>query len=121
MIAGLKQTALVLGAALAMGVAAEAQHTTTYTNRRGDTVTDTHTRQNGTYTNDKTVTTPTGKTHTNDYTATRNANGRPVTTDTRTGANGRSASRTTTHGARGNKTTVTGPNGHSRTYYRRRR
>lgn len=121
MITSLKQAALALCMALAMTSAVEAQQTTTYTNRRGDTVTDTHSRQNGQYTNDKTVTTPNGKTHTNDYTATRNANGRPVTTDTRTGPNGKSATRTTTHGRAGNKTTVTGPNGHSHTYYRRRR
>jgi hypothetical protein len=99
---------------------AAAQQTATYTNRRGDTVTDTHTRQNGQYTNDKTVTTPNGKTHTNDFTASRNNNGRPVTSDTRTGADGKSVTKTTTHGAYGNKTTVTGRNGHSRTYYRRR-
>ena len=121
MIPTLKHFALALCASLALTGAVAAQQTATYTNRRGDTVTDTHSKGNGQYTNDRTVTTPSGKTHSNDYTATRNANGRPVTTDTHTGRNGKSESRTTTHGARGNRTTVTGPNGHSRTYYRRRR
>jgi hypothetical protein len=121
MIPALKHAALTLCTALAMTGVIYAQQTTTHTNRRGDTVTDTHSRGNGQYTNDRTVTTPNGKTHTNDYTATRNANGRPVTTDTHTGRNGKSVTSTTTHGWRGNKTTVTGPNGRSRTYYRRRR
>src|SRR5579884_4527407 len=45
--------------------------------------------------NDKSVTKPNGKTSTNDFSASRNANGKLVTSDTRTGANGRSATKTT--------------------------
>ena len=102
-------------------VMAAAQQTTTWTNRRGDTVTDSRSLQNGQYTNDRTVTAPNGRTHSNDFTASRNSNGRVVTSDTKTGPNGRSASETTTHGRYGSKTTATGPNGNSRTYYHRYR
>jgi hypothetical protein len=116
----LKQAVLVLCVALTVTLTVSAQQTTAYTSRRGSTVTDTRSLQNGQYTNDKTVTTPNGKTHTNDFTASRNANGHVVTSDTRTGPNDRSVNKTTTHGYYGNKTTVTGPNGNSRTYRRRR-
>ncbi len=116
----LQNTVLALCVALTAITTASAQQTATYTNRRGDTVTDTRALQNGQYTNDKTVTAPNGSTHANDFTASRNANGRVVASDTRTGANGRAVNRTTTHGYYGNKTTVTGPNGNSRTYRRRR-
>lgn len=115
----LRNTAIALSIALTAG-ATFAQQTSTWTNGRGNTVTDTHSRQDSQYTNDRTVTTPSGKTHTNDFTASRNSNGRVVTSDTRTGNNGRSVNRTTTHGYYGNRSTVTGPNGHSRTYYHRR-
>lgn len=109
-----------LGTIVLLGATALAQQTTTYTNRWGDTVTDTRSLQNGQYTNNKTVTTPNGKTYTNQKTDSLNANGRVVTQDTRTGPNGKSTNRTTTHGYYGNKTTVTGPNGGSRTFYRRK-
>lgn len=118
MIRVVRNTALALCTFLVVGAIADAQQTTTYTDHKGDTVTDSRSLQNGTYTNDRTVTSPKGKTRSNDYTASRNSNGRLVTSDTHTGVNGRSETKTTTHGARGNKTTVTGPNGHSRTYYR---
>lgn len=111
-----KNAVMAFGAILLLTGTIKAQQTTTYTNRRGDTVTDTTNYQNGQYTNDKAVTAPNGKTHTNDYTSSVNSNGHLVTSDTRTGPNGRSATSTTTHGWRGNKTTVTGPNGNSRTY-----
>jgi hypothetical protein len=62
---------------MATGLGA-AQQTTSYTNRRGDTVTDTHSLQNGQYTNDRTVTAPNGNARTNDFTASRNSNGRLV-------------------------------------------
>lgn len=120
MIPMFRNVAVVFCAALMMAVAAIGQQTSAWTNRRGNTVTDTRSWQNGQYTNDRAVTTPNGYTHTNDFTATRNSNGRVVTSDTRTGANGRSVNRTTTHGYYGNRTTLTGPNGHSRTFYRRR-
>jgi hypothetical protein len=120
MIPHLRNVTLALSVALMATGLGTAQQTTSYTNRRGDTVTDTHSLQNGQYTNDKTVTAPNGNTRTNDFTASRNSNGRLVTSDTRTGPNGRSATETTTHGRYGNRTTVTGPNGHSRTYRRRR-
>ena len=116
-----RSAALLLAAVLSLAGALDAQQTTTYTNRQGDTVTDSHGAQNGVYTNDKTVTAPDGATRTNDFTASRNSNGRPVTSDSRTGFNGRTESSTTTHGYYGNRTTVTGPNGHSRTFYRARR
>jgi hypothetical protein len=115
-----KKTAFgLLIALVALGTAA-AQETTTYTNRHGDHVTDTRTLQNGQYTNDRTVTMPNGETRTNDFTASRNGNGRLVSSDTHTGVNGRSVTKMTTHGFYGNRTTVTGPNGRSRSYYRRR-
>jgi hypothetical protein len=116
----LGKAAFALGTALIATTLASAQQATTYTNRRGDTVTDTRSLQNGQYTNDKSVTAPNGRTDMNDYTAGRNANGHVVTSDTRTGANGKSVNRTTTHGYYGNKTTVTGRNGNSRTYRRAR-
>jgi hypothetical protein len=115
-----KKTALTLLMALAALGTASAQQTTTYTNRRGDNVTDTRTLQNGQYTNDRTVTMPNGETRTNDFTASRDGNGRLVSSDTHTGVNGRSVTKSTTHGFYGNRTTVTGPNGRSRSYYRRR-
>jgi len=115
-----RKAAFALGAALIATTLASAQQTTTYTNRQGNTVTDTRSLQNGQYTNDKSVTAPNGQTHTNDYTVSRNANGHVVTSDTRTGTHGKSINRTTTHGYYGNKTTVTGPNGKSRTYRRAR-
>lgn len=114
-----RNTAVALFVAATATCMASAQQTSTWTNQRGNTVTDTRSLQNGQYTNDRSVTSPSGKTHTNDFTASRNSNGRPVTSDTRTGANGRSVNRTTTHGFYGNRTTVTGPNGNSRTYRRR--
>ena len=117
----LKYAPLTICAALAITGSAGAQQTTTRTNQRGDTVGDTRSVQSGEYTNDRTVITPNGKVHTSSYTASRNASGGLVTTDTHTGPNGRSATSTTTHGWRGNKTTVTGPNGRSHTYYRSRR
>lgn len=113
--------ALAFCTALLLAGTLEAQQTSTYTNRYGDTVTDTRSLQNGQYTNDRTVTAPNGNTRTNDFTASRNSNGRVVTSDTHTGPNGKTVNSTTTHGRYGNKTTVTGPNGHSRTYYRSRR
>jgi len=120
MTAILRNAAVTLCAVvMATGIAA-AQQTTTHTNTKGDTVTDTGSLQNGTYTNDRTVTTPNGKTRSNNFTGSRNSLGRLVTSDTHTGVNGRSETKTTTHGANGNKTTVTGPNGHSHTYYRPR-
>lgn len=119
MISILRASAIALGVALTTAGIATAQ-TSTWTNRRGDTVTDTRSVQNGQYTNNRTVTAPNGATHTNNYTASRNSNGRVVTSDTKTGPNGKSVNRTTTHGYYGNRTTVTGPNGNSRTAYRRR-
>lgn len=112
--------ALALSISLATAAAQAQSTTTTHNNRRGDTVTDTTSTLNGVYTNHKTVTTPKGRTHTNDYTSSINSNGRRVTTDSRTGPNGRTVSRTTTHGAYRNRTTVTGPNGNSRRYVRRK-
>ena len=120
MISILRNTAVALFVAATATSMASAQQTSTWTNQRGSTVTDTRSLQNGQYSNDRSVTSPNGATHTNDFTASRNSNGRVVTSDTRTGANGRSINRTTTHGFYGNKTNVTGPNGHARTYYRRR-
>lgn len=80
--------AFALFAVLSFTATLKAQQTTTYTNNRGDTVTDTRSLQNGQYTNDKTITTPNGKTYSNDQTASLNNNGRLVTQDTRTGPNG---------------------------------
>ena len=117
----IKRVTFVLCAAALLTGISNAQQTTTRTNRNGDTVTDTRSLQNGQYTNDKTVTAPNGKTHTNDSTANRNSNGRLVTSDTRTRSNGRSVTSSTTHRANSNRTTVTGPNGHSRTFLRRKR
>jgi hypothetical protein len=114
------RAAFILIAGLSLTGIANAQQTNTYTNGRGDTVTDTRSLQNSVYSNDKSVTTPNGKTFRNDKTDSLNGNGGGVTNDTRTGPNGRFVSRTTTHGYYGNRTTVTGPNGHSRTYFRRR-
>lgn len=111
---------LVLCVGLTLATTAEAQQTTSYTNRWGDTVTDTRSRQNGTVTNDRTVTTPNGKTFTNDRTASRDSNGRPVVQDTRTRPNGKSVNATTTYGRFRDTRTITGPNGGSRTFYRRR-
>lgn len=62
--------AIVLLAATSV---ASAQQTSTSTNRRGDTVTDTHSLQNGQYTNDRSVTAPNGNTHTNDFAASATA------------------------------------------------
>ncbi|HEY4380904.1 MAG TPA: hypothetical protein VGN01_11200 [Acidobacteriaceae bacterium] len=116
------QGALALAAMLSFAGALHAQQTTTHTNRYGDTVTDTRTQQNGVYDSERSVTAPNGATHTNDFTADRNSNGRVVTSDTHTGANGHTVSSTTTHGFYGGgRTTVTGPKGASRTYYHGRR
>ena len=92
-----KYAALTFGVLLVFATFASAQTTVTRTNRRGDTVTDTRSLQNGQYTNDKTVTSPSGRTYTKDKTGYINANGRPVTQTTRTGPNGKSVtSRPTT-------------------------
>ena len=112
--------AIALSATLILASGLQAQETTTRTNRYGDTLTDTRSAQNGVLTNDKVVTTPNGKTFTKDKTNSINSNGRDVTNVTRTGPNGKSVNRNTTHGYYGNRTTVTGPQGGSRTYYRRR-
>lgn len=120
MVSIVRNSLLALCVVVAGGGPGSAQQTSTWTNRRGDTVTDTRSLQSGAYTNDRTVTALNGRTHTNDFTASRNANGRLVTSDTRTGPNGRSATKTTTHGFYGNRSTLAGPNGHSRTFYRRR-
>jgi hypothetical protein len=115
-----KRTAVVLAALLPLATVALAQQTTTYTNRWGDSVTDTRSLQNGQYTNDKSVTNPNGKTFTNDKTASLNNNGRLATQDILTRPNGKSASKDTTYGRYGSRSTVTGPNGGSHTFYRRR-
>ena len=85
----MKYAAFIIATTLACGTFAGAQSTVTYTNRRGDTVTDTRSLQNGLYANDKTVTSPSGRTYTKNMTGYRNANGRVVTQTTRTGPNGR--------------------------------
>ena len=112
--------AVTLSGALILATGLQAQESTTRTNRWGDTVTDTRSLQNGILSNDKVVTTPNGKTFTKDKTDSINSNGRVLTNVTRTGPNGKSVERNTTHGYYGNRTTITGPNGGSRTYYRRR-
>jgi hypothetical protein len=114
----IKYAAVVLGASLACATFASAQSTVTYTNRWGDTVTDTRSLQNGVYTNDKAVTSPSGRTYTKDMTGYVNGNGRLVTQTTRTGPNGRSVTSKTWHGPYSNVTRVTGPNGGSRVYRR---
>jgi hypothetical protein len=112
----IKSAALAIGMSLACATFAAAQRTVTYTNRRGDTVTDTRSLQNGQYVNDKTVTSPTGRAYTKDTTGYLNGNGRPITQTTRTGPNGKSVSSKTWHGPYSNVTRVTGPNGGSRVY-----
>jgi len=113
-----KSAALTLAAVLAFASLANAQSTVTYTNRRGDTVTDTRSLQNGQYTNDRTITGPNGKTYTRDKTSYVNGNGRVITQATRTGPNGKSVTSTTRHGTFANTTRVTGPNGGTRVYRR---
>jgi len=112
--------ALSFTGTLLFATAANAQTTTTRTTRGGGTVTSTRSVQNGEYTKHRTVTTAQGRVYSESKTQSVNANGRVVTTNKRTGPNGKSVSRTTTHGYHGNKTTITGPNGGSRTYVRRK-
>jgi len=114
----IKYAALVLGVSLSCATFAAAQKTVTYTNRWGDTVTDARSLQKGQYTNDKTVTSPSGRTYIKDTTGHLNGNGRPVTQTTRTGPNGKSETSKTWHGPNSNVTRVTGPNGGSRVYRR---
>jgi hypothetical protein len=116
----IKYAAFVLGMSLACATFAGAQSTVTYTNRWGDTVTDTRTLRNGQFTNDKTVTSPSGRIYTKDMTGYLNGNGRLITQTTRTGPNGRSLSSKTWHGPYSNVTRLTGPNGGSRVYRRRK-
>lgn len=111
---------LALAGSFLFAAAAHAQTTTTRTTRGGATVTSTRSVQNGTYSKHRTVTTARGGVYTDNKTQSVNANGRVVTTSDRTGPGGKSVSRTSTHGYYGNKTTVTGPNGGSRTYVRRK-
>jgi len=113
-----KYALLSFAALLACTTFASAQSSVTHTNRWGDTVTDTRSLQNGQYINDKTITTPSGRTYTRDETAYRNSNGRLITQTTRTGPNGKSVTSKTFHGAYANTTRVTGPNGGSRVYRR---
>ena len=113
-----KYAALTFGAFLAFATFASAQTTVTRTNRWGDTVTDTRSLQNGQYTNDKTVTSPGGKTYTKDTTGHLDSNGRAITQTTRTGPNGKSVTSQTHHGPYANTTRVTGPNGGTRVYRR---
>jgi hypothetical protein len=115
-----KYAALTFGVLLVFATFTSAQTTVTRTNRRGDTVTDTRSLQNGQYTNDKTVTSPSGRTYTKDKTGYINANGRPVTQTTRTGPNGKSVTSQTYHGTYANTTRLTGPNGGTRVYRRPR-
>jgi hypothetical protein len=113
-------TVLALAAMLSLPAAARAQGTTTRTNRRGATITDTRSVQGGQYTNHKTVTTAQGKTYSKSKSQSVGPHGRILTTNTRTGPNGKSTSRVTAHGRYGNMTTVAGPNGGSRTFVRRK-
>ncbi len=115
-----KYTALALGVFLGLAPFAGAQSTITHTNRRGDTVTDTRSLQNGQYSSNKTITTPSGQTYTKDKSGYLNKNGRPVTSATRTGPNGKSVTTTTNHGRYARTTKVTGPKGGSRIYRRPR-
>jgi len=112
--------ALSFTGTLLFAAATNAQTTTTRTTRGGGTVTSTRSVQNGEYTKHRTVTSARGRVYSETKTQSVNANGHVVTTSTRTGPNGESVHRTTTHGYYGNKTTVTGPNGGSRTYVRRK-
>jgi hypothetical protein len=114
----IKYAALVFVMSVACAAYAGAQSTITYTNRWGDTVTDTRSLQNGVYTNDKTVTSPSGRTYTKDMSGYLNGNGRLITQTTRTGPNGGSVTSRTWHGPYTNVTPVTGPNGGSRVYRR---
>ena len=120
----MKRTMLLLGiataAALLFATAANAQATTTRPTRGGGTVTSTRAVHNGVYSKDRTLTTARGRVYSDAKTQSVNGNGRVVTTNTRTGPMGQSVSRSTTHGYYGNKTIVTGPNGGSRTYVRRK-
>jgi hypothetical protein len=109
-----------LMAFLASTTLGTAQSTVTYTNRRGDTVTDTRSLQSGQYTNNKTITSPTGKTYTKDKTGYVNGNGTPVTQTTRTGPNGKSVTSKTWHRPYAKTTRVTGPGGGTRIYRRPR-
>ena len=113
-----KYAALTFGMFLAFATFANAQTTVTRTNRWGDTVTDTRSLQRGQYTNDKTVTSPSGRTYTKGKTVYVNGNGRLVTQTTRTGPNGKSVTSQTYHGPYANTTRVSGPNGGSRIYRR---
>lgn len=115
-----KYAALTFGVLLAFATFANFQSTVTRTNRQGDKVTDTRSLQNGQYTNDKTITSPSGKTYTKDKTGYINNNGRLVTQSTRTGPSGKSVTSQTLHGRYANTTRVTGPNGGSRVYRRPR-
>jgi hypothetical protein len=115
-----KYAALTFGVFLAFATFASAQTTITRTNRWGDTVTDTRSLQNGQYTNDKTVTSPSGRTYTKYKTGYINGDGRMVTQTTRTGPNGKSVTSKTDHGTYANTTKLTGPNGGSRVYRRPR-
>jgi hypothetical protein len=84
----------------------------------GRTVTDTRTLQHGQYTNNKTVTSPSGRTYTKNVTGYLSGSGRLMTQTRRTGPNGRSVTSKTWHGTYSAVTRVSGPNGGSRVYRR---
>jgi hypothetical protein len=110
-----KWAIFILGLALSLTGAIEAQETSTHTTPQGNSLTDTRSLQDGQYTNDKTVTAPNGQTYTNDKTMSHNGSGQVVSQDTQNGPNGRSATATDTrsleNGQYTNDKTVTGPNG----------